>query len=914
MKNMPSEPEEEANRAPAQHPEVLMDLDLDLDGSWPLDQIFAAAAANPAPPFLLSSSEQPFSPLWAFSDDNNAGNFVSGTGFRLSDSSRIISYASNPDMAAENDDKKRLPSPYMGLMPIDNPDGSCIIKERLTQALRYFKDWTEQQVLAQVWAPVKNGGRYMLTTLGQPFVLNPNSNGLHQYRLISLTYTFSVDGETDGDLGLPGRVFRQKLPEWTPNVQYYSSEEFPRLNHALHHNVRGTLALPVFEPSGQSCIGVLELIMTSQKTNYAPEVDKVCKALEICNEGRQNALAEILEIITVVCETHTLPLAQTWVPCRHRSVLANGGGFKKTCSSFDGSCMGRVCMSTSDVAFYVVDAHMWGFREACAEHHLQKGQGVAGKAFASQNSCFCEDITEFCKTEYPLVHYARMFGLRSSFAICLQSKHTGNDDYVLEFFLPPNIISYEEHQRLLDSVLVTMKQHFGSLRVASGNDLDQEWRSIEIIKASIDDKLNLRPDFADISPPRPVTNGIEAQVVMGEFNGANVNGNDAGGRTEVQNGATVAEANNNTGRKSERKRGKAEKTISLEVLQQYFAGSLKDAAKSLVCPTTMKRICRQHGISRWPSRKINKVNRSLTKLKHVIESVQGGEGPFNLTSLATTSIPVTVGSLSWATPNNLNGTNQQHSPEFQEDKKNVALTVGPRPNEHHLETSNHILPHDTKSRTENRSRTGSGSREESIGTPTSQGSCQNETSPQNDPVLVVGPTHTGNTFSIPDNLFRAAEEPFGGMLVEDVGSSHDLRNLCPAGEAMFDEYSWTKQTYPDPMLKDCQLAAPPQFAARPEVKTITIKATYREDIIRFRLPMDSGIFKLKEEVAKRLKLEMGTFDIKYLDDDHEWVLLACDADFQECVDLSMSSGSNIIIRLLVHDNTVHLGSSCESSG
>ena len=42
-----------------------------------------------------------------------------------------------------------------------------------------------------------------------------------------------------------------------------------------------------------------------------------------------------------------------------------------------------------------------------------------------------------------------------------------------------------------------------------------------------------------------------------------------------------------------------------------------------MCPTTLKRVCRQYSIPRWPCRKLKKVNRQVSRLAGVVESVPG---------------------------------------------------------------------------------------------------------------------------------------------------------------------------------------------------------------------------------------------------------------------------------------------------
>ncbi|KAL7128111.1 hypothetical protein ABFS83_14G294100 [Erythranthe nasuta] len=773
------------------------------------------------------------------------------------------------------------------------------LAEKMLKALNLFKEWSGGGILAQLWVPMKNGDQYILSTCEQPYLLDQTLSG---YREVSRLFTFATESKPGSFLGLPGRVFASKIPEWTSNVMYYNKAEYLRVQYAVDHEIRGSIALPIFDDDSRerSCCAVLELVTMKEKPNFDLEMENVCRALQVVNltstvpqrhcpkslsKNQKAALAEITDVLRAVCYAHRLPLALTWIPCSY--VKDNGG-----CNRSENK---KCVLCIEDSACYVNDKDIKGFVHACAEHYLEEGQGIVGKALQSNHPFFYPDVKEYHISEYPLVHHARKFGLNAAVAIKLRSVYTGDDDYILELFLPVNMKGSKEQQLLLNNLSSTMQRICKSLRTVSDADL----HGIDTSKDKLYDVETRKTQAISLS-----RRSSEQSLISG-----NVSTIDPMTQNISESAPRVIEADGPRGqtmtgsrKQTEKKRSTAEKHVSLSVLQQYFSGSLKDAAKSIgVCPTTLKRICRQHGISRWPSRKINKVNRSLRKIQIVLDSVQGVEGALKFDP--TTGGLVASGSIIQELDS---------GKRFAFSNKDQSIE---NPN-------NPVVIHNSKSTSYMDFETTTVKMEEECLLDGNQvvGECQNNVIWPTSPNFPAVPSKShfihqnsssiieaGNELDVKDD----AEMDRGDGIVEhnqptssgmtDSSNSSGSGSGSGFGSLMNDSSSSSRSFRRGHIRKN-------ETSCGDSGSKIVVKATYNEDTVRFKFEPSAGYFQLYEEVAKRFKLQVGQFQLKYLDDEEEWVMLDSDSDLQECLEILDFVGTRNV-KFLVRDVASGVGSS-----
>ncbi|XP_010508418.1 PREDICTED: protein NLP8-like isoform X1 [Camelina sativa] len=767
------------------------------------------------------------------------------------------------------------------------------LDEKMLKALSLFMEssGSGEGILAQVWTPIKIGDQYVLSTCDQAYLLDPR---LSQYREVSRKFTFAAEANQRSFPGLPGRVFISGVPEWTSNVMYYKTDEYLRMKHAIDNEVRGSIAIPVLEASGTSCCAVMEFVTSKEKPNFDMEMDSVCRALQAVNlrttaiprpqylsRNQRDALAEIQDVLRAVSHAHKLPLALAWIPCRKdqsvRVPRPNSGENYVLC--------------IEETACYVNDMEMEGFVHACLEHCLREKEGIVGKAFISNQPFFSSDVKAYDISEYPLVQHARKYGLNAAVAIKLRSTYTGEDDYILELFLPVSMKGSLEQQLLLDSLSGTMQRICRTLRTVS-----------EVVSTK---KEVIKPGFqsGEMSnfPQTTCLANFQTTSLDSEYN--STRSIFSGMSSDKDNGITVSqgilEQDMSKARTLEKKKSTTEKNVSLSILQQHFSGSLKDAAKSLgVCPTTLKRICRQHGIMRWPSRKINKVNRSLRKIQTVLDSVQGVEGGLKYDSATGEFIAVGPFIQKFDTQNGLlshiNDTHARKSLEEMTDDTSFELQ------EAKFVDNAVKLEEDI---TMNHASTGSFMEVNASGQPWdwmveqsglngSEGikSVCNlsslEISDRMDPTIrcsgsIVEPNQSMScSISDSSNGSGAIMRGSSSTSVEDWNQmrSHNNNSGGESGSTM-----------------------------------LIVKATYREDTVRFKFEPSAGCSQLYKEVGKRFKLQDGSFQLKYLDDEEEWVMMVTESDLQECLEILYGMGKQSV-KFMVRDLPPPIGSSAGSNG
>ncbi|CAK7329086.1 unnamed protein product [Dovyalis caffra] len=801
------------------------------------------------------------------------------------------------------------------IAPTANAGASSSVRERLIQAIEQVKDCTkDRDVLIQIWVPIKKEGKHVLTTIDQPYLFDPKCQSLASYRNVSQTFHFPADEDSKDFVGLPGRVFLRKLPEWTPDVGYFSRVEYPRKMLAKQFNIRGSFAVPVFEQGSRTCLGVIEVVTTTRDISYRPDLENVCKALEavdlrspqdfcppsvkVCEEFCQAAVPEISEILESVCKAHRIPLALTWALCFQQG---KGG-----CRHFDENY--SHCISMVNSAYFVAETDDFGFYMACSEQYLSFGQGIVGRAFATNKQCFSTDVAVLSKTYYPLSHHAKLFEFHAAIAIPVQSTHAGSVDFVLELFLPKDCRNTEEQKQMWDVLPITVQQACRSLHVVMDKELEETVNKkmavasverfnkdeIQIFASSLfkessevesswiarmaeaQKKKEPKEEFKVTSHWGKTQDELYHKQAFTEFEQFQQNSGPKVSNDTVIDSSAAGRHSLGVKKLGDKRRTKTEKTISLEVLRNYFAGSLKDAAKSIgVCPTTLKRICRQHGIARWPSRKIKKVGHSLKKLQLVIDSVQGAEGAIQIGSFYTTFPELTSPNFSanGAFPSiKTNDDSNKLNPHPQSGIFNAAASASKSPSSSCSQSSGSSI---------------------CCSTGVKQHATTNNGSVSGNPLLVEDPggvlkrTHS-------DAELHALNRDEPKLLVRS--QSHKTFGELPNPETLPSLPKTTSR-----IIRDgggCR-----------------VKATFGADKIRFTLQQNWGFGRLQQEIARRFNIDdISRIDLKYLDDDQDWVLLTCDADLEECRDVHKLSENHTIKISLHQPSQPHLGSSFGSGG
>ncbi|CDP11560.1 unnamed protein product [Coffea canephora] len=534
--------------------------------------------------------------------------------------------------------------------------------------------------LVQFWGLVRIGDKTYLTTCDQPFALcsyfDPDVKPLCEYRKLCLEYLIPVDDDDDDELiiGPPGRVFRSGFPEHAEDVGDYTSREYPQRDYAVDR-VRFYWALPIYHPTRHLPIGVLEIVtpyvyfprhwILEKLQNLLRKVNltTTCARLAEASSCQDGEIAKIHKALRNTKSIFKRPkrglyYPETWTTSGEIlssregvDFIRKGQGVVGRAFSSKSACFCRDIIQLS-ITEYPLAPIARRFKYPCFAVCLQS---------SCSNNCIY--VLEFFLPSNEKDSGDSRILLNSIMEKL--KKHLGSSFKIA--------LGQELGQKLTVEVIkVSPEDEFDSFEICGTAGIESTPRLGEVQGGEgmmqVDFFSSQQVDSANAyingvhgqqsgivgCPPRPehMQGFVDKSYLELNLAGVDVTHNSMNGTYDQQNGivrpstgqvlmqnmvsivdhepivedperddaSTEQSGNEVTNLKMQEPSCtlKSDLGITREVLEQNSTRKLEDAAKNIgVSRSTLKRICREYGIRRWPPRKERKVSQVFVKQKVV---------------------------------------------------------------------------------------------------------------------------------------------------------------------------------------------------------------------------------------------------------------------------------------------------------